>query len=188
MSQYSLDNFAGPQRDALEATTHVVRQALPGAVETIAWGMPTFRAGSESGPNIISVTGFKNHNSVFPHSGSLPERLGPALKGFTITKGTIHFDRDSPFPPALLKKILKARIAEINESFPKKNGEVEGYYDNGFLKHRGKMKGNDLAGSWQWFRRDGSLMRSGAFRNGTQWGDWVTYDRDGKAVKVTTFA
>lgn len=187
MSQYSLDNFSGAQRKALEQTINVVTTALPGAVEVIAWGMPTLRAGGADGPNVISVTGFKKHNSIFPHSGSLPERMGRALDGFEITKGTIHFPIDQPFPPALLKKILKARIAEINESFPKKNGTFEEYYDNGFLKARGKMKGNQLAGAWSWFRRDGSLMRTGNFRNGEQSGEWVTYARSGSPAKVTQF-
>lgn len=187
MSEYSLDNFSGAQRKALEQTIKVVTSTLPGAVEVIAWGMPTLRAGGSAGPNVISVTGFKKHNSIFPHSGSLTERMGNALDHYEITKGTIHFPVDQPFPPALLKKILKARIAEINESFPKRNGAFEEYYDNGFLKAQGKMKGSDLAGSWSWFRRDGSLMRTGSFRDGEQWGEWTTYDRNSQPVKVTRF-
>ena len=161
MSVYDdhLAGFEGAQRAALERTVAVARAALPGAVEVLAWGMPTFRAGSADGPNILSVTGFKRHNSLFPHSGSIPERLGDAVADYDITKGTIHFDRDRPFPTTLLRRILKERIREINESYPRKSGEYRQYYDTGFLKVRGRMKGDERAGVWLEYRRDGSLLR-----------------------------
>ena len=43
-----------------------------------------------------------------------------------------------------------------------------------------------MTGYWEWFRKDGTLMRSGTFANGVQVGEWTTYDRNGKVVKVTT--
>jgi antitoxin component YwqK of YwqJK toxin-antitoxin module len=104
-----------------------------------------------------------------------------------VTKGTIHFERDRPFPAPLLKRILKARIVEINASYPKRTGEMREYYDNGFAKARGRMKGEELTGAWQWWRRDGSLMRSGAFKTGVQVGEWITYDRQGQPHRVTHF-
>jgi antitoxin component YwqK of YwqJK toxin-antitoxin module len=42
-------------------------------------------------------------------------------------------------------------------------------------------------GYWEWFRKDGTKMRSGYFRLGKQVGEWTTYDKKGKAVKVTNF-
>ena len=41
-------------------------------------------------------------------------------------------------------------------------------------------------GYWEWFRKDGSRMRSGYFENGKPVGEWITYDKDGKVYKVTT--
>lgn len=184
-----LREFEGTQRRALERTVETVRAALPGAVEVLAWGMPTFRAGDETGPNIVSITGFTRHNSVFPHSGSVTETLGSALAAHQVTKGTIHFDRDRPFPAALLKKILRVRIEEINASYPKASGEFREYYDTGFAKSRGRLRNGEMTGAWQWFRRDGSLLRSGSFGTGAaagrQVGEWVTYDRSGAPHKVT---
>jgi hypothetical protein len=47
------------------------------------------------------------------------------------------------------------------------------------------MKEGELAGYWEWFRKDGTRMRSGYFENGNQVGEWTTYDAKGKIVKVT---
>jgi antitoxin component YwqK of YwqJK toxin-antitoxin module len=43
-----------------------------------------------------------------------------------------------------------------------------------------------MTGYWEWFRKDGTIMRSGYFKNGEQAGEWTTYDKSGKVVKVTT--
>jgi antitoxin component YwqK of YwqJK toxin-antitoxin module len=60
------------------------------------------------------------------------------------------------------------------------------HYDNGLVKSTGFMEGGQMAGYWEWFRRDGSKMRTGNFENGLPFGEWITYDRQGQAVKVTT--
>jgi antitoxin component YwqK of YwqJK toxin-antitoxin module len=41
-------------------------------------------------------------------------------------------------------------------------------------------------GYWEWFRKDGTRLRSGHFENGEQVGDWTTYDRTGAPYKTTT--
>lgn len=176
--------FDDDQRLALERTADVIATCLPGAQVVIAWGMPTFRVGKD---NVLSLTGFKKHNSLFPGS-EVAKTLAKNLRGFEITKGTIHFDRDKPFPSTLLKKILRARIQEINDSYPRASGDMREYYDNGFLKAEGRMKNGQLHGSWKWFRRDGSIMRSGRFRLGTQIGEWTTYNRDESIAKITSFS
>ena len=42
-------------------------------------------------------------------------------------------------------------------------------------------------GYWEWFRRDGTKMRSGTFKNGKQVGEWVTYDKQGQVYKITHY-
>jgi hypothetical protein len=42
-----------------------------------------------------------------------------------------------------------------------------------------------MAGYWEWFRKDGSKMRSGHFEAGEQVGEWITYDRQSQVYKVT---
>jgi antitoxin component YwqK of YwqJK toxin-antitoxin module len=60
-------------------------------------------------------------------------------------------------------------------------------YDNGGPKHRGARLGGEMHGEWQFFRRDGSLMRSGEFDRGRQVGTWKTFDRSGAVVSEKEF-
>ncbi len=182
-----LARFGDAQRAALLGTVATIRRALPGAVEVISYGMPTFKVDGPTGVAAIGLDGFTQHNSLFPYSGRVLDELAAELARYEGTKGSIHFDRDRPFPAPLLKRILAVRVAEINASYPKKTGESREFYDNGFLKASGKVKGGQLHGPWRWFRRDGTIMRSGSFRAGEQVGEWVTYDRLGEPHKVTRF-
>lgn len=61
-------------------------------------------------------------------------------------------------------------------------------YDNGTIRFRGANRDGKMHGPWRFFRRDGSLMRSGSFDRGTQVGVWRTYDRSGRVVKETDFS
>ncbi|WAB83008.1 hypothetical protein OVN20_07785 [Microcella daejeonensis] len=63
----------------------------------------------------------------------------------------------------------------------------EEHHRDGTLKARGGMLGDELHGPWQWWRADGSLMRSGAFDRGRQVGEWTTHDRHGAPVRTTSF-
>ena len=179
-----LKGFPPAQRAALEAVRATVRAALPQGVEGLAYDMPSIRI---DGDAVLCYDGFRRHNSLFPMSGAVVEQLSPQLSRFTVSKGTIQFAIDEPFPAALLRRVIALRVQEINASYPKRSGETKGFYANGVLKFRGRMKGEDMHGAWEWFRADGSLMRTGSFRAGTQVGEWTTYDRSGRVVKRTDF-
>jgi antitoxin component YwqK of YwqJK toxin-antitoxin module len=58
-------------------------------------------------------------------------------------------------------------------------------HKDGTIKARGHTVDDELTGYWEWFRKDGTKMRSGYFENGKQAGEWTTYDAKGKVVKVT---
>jgi antitoxin component YwqK of YwqJK toxin-antitoxin module len=61
------------------------------------------------------------------------------------------------------------------------------HYDSGVVKLRGAHLDGEMHGAWEFYRRDGSLMRSGAFNRGRQVGIWRTFDRSGVVVKETVF-
>lgn len=107
-----LKKFDKPQRDALQAVRLAIAELLPDAEEVIKYGIPTFAI---EGKGVIGFDGYKNHNSIFPYSGSINEILKEDLSKYQQTKGSIHFDKEKPFPKALLKKIIKERLKQIAE-------------------------------------------------------------------------
>jgi uncharacterized protein YdhG (YjbR/CyaY superfamily) len=152
--------FDDAQQAALMRTAGVIRAALPGAVEVISYGMPTFKAGDASGPAIIGLTGFTRHNSLFPYSSAVPRDLAAELADYPQTKGSIHFDRDRPFPTTLLKRILRVRIDEINAAYPKSSGEYRQFHANGALKVSGRMRSGEKRGTWTTYDRTGAVVRT----------------------------
>ena len=61
------------------------------------------------------------------------------------------------------------------------------YYGDGGVRYRGFQLDGEMHGAWEFFRKDGSLMRSGEFERGEQVGVWKTFDRAGRVVKQTEF-
>ncbi len=179
-----LKKFDKAQRDILSQLRKDILEELPTAQEIIKYGIPTFAI---EGVPILGFDGYKAHNSLFPYSGSTNKYLEKELAKYVQTKGSIHFALVKPFPRAHLKKIIKVRIAQINASYPNKSGEFLEFYGNGVLKAKGKMKQGKLHGYWEWFRKDGTKLRSGSFAAGEQSGLWITYDQSGKAYKKTNF-
>lgn len=59
------------------------------------------------------------------------------------------------------------------------------HHKDGSVCARGTMLDGELHGYWEWFRKDGSRMRSGHFDRGAKIGQWITYDRNGTVYKVT---
>ena len=172
------------QRKILSDLRDHIASKLPAAEQVIKYGIPTFLI--EEVP-VIGFDGFKNHNSIFPYSGSFNSRLKKDLEKYVQTKGSIHFEGGKSIPKPLVNKILAEKIQQINGSYPKKNGEYLEFYSNGVLKAKGKYKGNKLHGDWEWFRKTGVIMRSGTFKDGEQIGTWITYDVKGKVYKKTNF-
>ena len=62
------------------------------------------------------------------------------------------------------------------------------HYDNGNVRFRGSNLDGEMHGEWVFYRKDGSLMRSGSFERGRQVGVWRTFDRAGQVVKETDFS
>lgn len=68
-------------------------------------------------------------------------------------------------------------------SKPKKHTE---YHKDGSIWAKGQKLNEICVGYWEWFRKDGTKMRSGHFNDeGEAVGEWTTYDKDGQIYKVT---
>ncbi len=59
------------------------------------------------------------------------------------------------------------------------------YHKDGSIWAKGNMVGVECDGYWEWYRKDGTKMRSGYFKKGKQTGEWVTYDKKGDIYKTT---
>jgi antitoxin component YwqK of YwqJK toxin-antitoxin module len=62
------------------------------------------------------------------------------------------------------------------------------YYDDGGVGYQGFQLDGEMHGAWEFFRKDGSVMRGGEFDRGKQVGVWRTFDRSGQVVKETDFS
>jgi antitoxin component YwqK of YwqJK toxin-antitoxin module len=78
--------------------------------------------------------------------------------------------------------VIIARMATQSEGVP----EIV-RYANGTLKMKGVRLDGEMHGAWEWYRTDGSVMRTGEFDRGRQVGVWRTLDRAGRLVKETHF-
>jgi len=97
-----------PARSAMRRMRAVIRSAVPPeATETISYRIPAFKHKVV----LVWFGAFSNHCSLFP-TNSVIEAFKDELKGFSTSKGTIHFPNDKPLPIALIKKMVKARVAE----------------------------------------------------------------------------
>jgi uncharacterized protein YdhG (YjbR/CyaY superfamily) len=100
-----------PVRGTLNKIRAAIRSAVPPeATETISYRIPAFKYKGV----LVWFAAFSNHCSLFP-TASVIEAFKNELKGFSTSKGTIHFPTDKPLPTALVKKLVKARVTQ-NES------------------------------------------------------------------------
>ncbi len=97
------------QRRALERLRRTIQAAAPGAEEHINYGLPAFRL---HGRPLVAFGAAAKHCAFYPLSGTVVGAFKNELKGFDTSKGTIRFQPAQPLPAALVRRLVKARIAE----------------------------------------------------------------------------
>ena len=106
------------KRAALEKLRKTIRAAAPKAEECISYQLAAFRL---NGRMLVAFGATANHCAFYLMSSSTVEAHKDELKDYDTSKGTIRFQADQPLPAALVRKLVKARIAE-NETKDKKVG------------------------------------------------------------------
>jgi len=100
--------LAGDMRAALEKLRQSIRAAAPQAEECISYQVPAFRLG---GRLLVAFGAGANHCAFYP--GAFPlEACKKELKAYDTGKGTIRFPAAKPLPASLVRKLVRARIAE----------------------------------------------------------------------------
>ncbi len=107
-----LEALAEPVRGTLQAVREAIRAAAPPeATEGFSYGVPAFKLGT----GIAGYAAGKKFCSYYPMSGRVITKLARELSGYRTTKGSIHFPLDQPLPMALVAKLVKARLAELEK-------------------------------------------------------------------------
>src|SRR5215470_10533159 len=94
------------KRAALNKLRRTIHTAFPRAEECISYGIPAFRL---DGRVVAWFAAAAHHLSFFP--GGVLDPFKEELKGYQTSKGTVRFQPDHPLPAALVRKMIKARIA-----------------------------------------------------------------------------
>lgn len=102
-------------RIALEKVRQSIRTAIPSVEERIAYRIPVFRLNRDLVGFSAQRDPRKRLCSFYTMSPALAERMKEDLQGYKVSGATIHFSPDSPLPAALVRKIVRARLAETTE-------------------------------------------------------------------------
>lgn len=98
------------RRTTLRDLRAAIHRLLPEAEECISYRLPAFRV---RGSVVAGFSATQKGCSYYPFSGRTLGTLKDDLKGYSQTLGALHFGPDQPIPVALLRKLLKTRIAEL---------------------------------------------------------------------------
>ena len=103
---------ADPDRAALHRVYTIAAETVPEAVEGTSYAMAALLY---RGKGLVATVKGKKFLSLYPYSGNVIARLGDALTDFETTSGSIHYSAEHPIPDDLLRRIIEARRAEIDE-------------------------------------------------------------------------
>jgi uncharacterized protein YdhG (YjbR/CyaY superfamily) len=102
-----LSRLTPEQRAALETLRKTIRSAMPSAEECISYGMPGFR---HHGKVVVWMGAAATHCAFYP--GGVVDQFEDELADFETSKGTIRFQPEAPLPAALVRRIVKMRLAQ----------------------------------------------------------------------------
>jgi len=98
----------------MEELREAIRSAAPGAAESFGYGMPAFKL---DGKPFVWYGAWKTHSSFYPVSEATRRALADEIARYeTSGKGTIRFRLNEALPTALVKRLVKARIAELRKN------------------------------------------------------------------------
>ena len=100
------------ERRALQKLRTAIAAAAPRAEEGFSYGLPAFRL---DGRPLVCYRAAAKHCSFFPMSPAVIRAHSSDLKGYDTAKGTIRFQAEKPLPVALVRRLVLARVAELEQ-------------------------------------------------------------------------
>ena len=97
-------------RRALKAMRDAIRAVAPTAEEAFAYGIPAFKL---DGLPFLYYAAFKHHVSLYPMTAAIRAANRDALKGYKVSTGTVQFPLERELPVTLIKRLVKAKHAEV---------------------------------------------------------------------------
>ena len=111
-----LATVSEPKRTVLNQLRRTILAFLPDAEEVISYGIPAFRV---DGGIVAGFCATAKGLSYFPFSGTTLKTLSTELRRYSQTKSALHFTVEEPLPKTLVKKLLRARLAETRARAPR---------------------------------------------------------------------
>src|SRR5213596_2578049 len=99
------------ERAVLQRLRETIHAVAPETEECISYGIPAFRL---NGRSLVFFGAWANHCAFYPGSSATLKKFRNELRDFQTSKGTIRFSPGNPLPVPLVRKLVKARIAENN--------------------------------------------------------------------------
>lgn len=99
-----------PVRKRLKEVRDIVRAIAPDAVDVFSYGVPGFKL---DGKPLVWYAAFAHHIGLYPMTSAIRRAHAAVLKGYKTSTGTVQCPLDQPLPTALVKRLVKARLAEV---------------------------------------------------------------------------
>lgn len=105
-----LDKVPEPERNALEKIRTAIHAAAPDVTEGISYGVPTFK---HQGHPLVGFGVTKKHCTFYVMSTEVTDAFAEELETYETGKGSIRFQPRRAPSAALIRRIVKARIGEV---------------------------------------------------------------------------